>query len=88
MTLRKHYEQLKRWDWIDDKSPEIPPGGEYLWGWFWDVVGGKGPEEGFWVCLKAWSDMTNIRPSMWEVAVLQRLHNEYQKQVSTKLREK
>ena len=87
-TLREHYTQLKQWDWIADKSPILPAGGEYLWSWFWDIVGGKGGEEGFWVCLRAWSDMSNIRPTMWEVDVLQQLHSEYQKQVGIKMRVK
>jgi len=88
VTKRQHYTQLGQQDWIDAKTPEIPPGGEYLWGWHWDIIGGKGAEEGFWVCLQAWSDMTNLRPSMWEVDVLQKLHGEYQKQMGIKLKEK
>ena len=87
-TLRQHYTQLNRWDWIENKTPTIPPGGEYLWEWFWDIIGGKGAEEGFWVCLRAWSEMANIRPSMWEVDTLHRLFGEYQKQVNRKLQEK
>jgi hypothetical protein len=86
-TLREHYIQLKQWEWIEAKTPEIPFGGEHLWGWFWDIVGGKG-EEGFWSCLQAWSEMTGIKPSMWEVDVLQRLHGEYQKEVGKRMREK
>ena len=87
-TLRQHYTQLQQWDWIDAKTPEIPPGGEYLWGWFWDIIGGKGAEEGFWSCLRAWSSMVGVRPTMWEVDVLQRLHGEYQKVMGQKMREK
>jgi hypothetical protein len=32
--------------------------------------------------------MTGIRPSMWEVDVLQKLHGEYQKEIGSKMREK
>ena len=86
--MREHYTQLKRWDWIEDKTPEIPPGGEYLWAWFWEIIGGKGAEEGFWSCLRAWSDIAGVRPSMWEVDVLQQLHGEYQRVMGIKMREK
>jgi hypothetical protein len=88
VTKRQHYTQLGRHDWIEDKTPDIPPAGAILWSQFWDIVGGKGSEEGFWVCLRAWSDMAGIRPTMWEVDVLQKLHNEYQKEVGKKMREK
>lgn len=46
-TLRQHYMQLKRWDWLESKTPTIPPGGEQLWEWFWDIVGGKEPKRAF-----------------------------------------
>jgi hypothetical protein len=87
-TLRQHYTQIKQWDWIEENSPNIPIGGEYLWEWFWEIIGGKGGEEGFWSCLRAWSEMTKIRPTMWEVDALQRLHREYSKEVGLKMREK
>ena len=87
-TLRQHYEQLQRWDWIEDKTPEILPEGSYLWEWFWDIVGGKGAEEGFWNCLRSWSEMTKLRPTMWEVETLRGIYGEYQKAVSIKMREK
>ena len=86
--MRQHYEQLKQWDWIEAKTPEIPFGGEYLWEWHWDIIGGKGGEEGFWTCLKAWSEMTGTRPTNWEVDVLRKLHGEYQKIMGQKMREK
>lgn len=87
-TLRQHYVQLGKFDWIEEKTPEIPPEGDYLWGWFWDIIGGKGSEEGLWSCLRAWSEMTRISLSMWEVEVIKRLHNEYQHEISKKMREK
>ena len=88
VTKRQHFTQLQQWDWIEAKIPIIPTGGEYLWEWFWDITGGKGSEEGFWSCLRAWSDMTRTRPSMWEVDVLHKLHNEYSKVMNQKMREK
>jgi hypothetical protein len=87
-TLRQHLTQLKRWDWIEEKSPKVPPGGAHLWEWFWEIVGGRGPEEGFWVCLRAWSEMTGIKPSMWEVDVLRKLNSEYMSEMSRLMKEK
>jgi len=86
-TLRKHLTQLKKWDLIEEASPVVPSMAEHLWEWFWDVISGKGGEEGFWMSLKAWSEMTGTKPTVWEVGVLQQLHGEYQRQISAKLRE-
>jgi hypothetical protein len=90
-TLRAHYqsfcEQTGVWDPRLD-PPHIPEEVNYLWEWFWDIVGGKGTEEGFWSCLRAWSEMTTFRPTMWEVETLRSLHGEYQKVMSVKMRER
>lgn len=90
-TRREHLEsyarQSGRWPRQLD-PPDVPFGAEHLWDWFWQIIGGKGAEEGFWVCLRAWSEMSGVRPSMWEVGILRRMHAEYQKAVDAKMREK
>lgn len=89
-TRREH---LERWAEMSGKwpealePPEVPFGAERLWDWFWQIVGGKGGDEGFWVCLRAWSEMAGIRPSMWEVRVLRQMYSEYQRVVNAKMRE-
>lgn len=87
-TMRQHYEQLGEWDRIEELSPEVPPGGEHIWEWFWDIVSGKGAEEGFWSCLRCWAEMTGERPSPWETEVLARMNMEFQRIVSAKIKEK
>lgn len=85
-TLRQHYLQLGRMDLVKAAEPKIPLEGEYLWEWFWDLVSGKA-EEGFWVCLRSWSEMTGIRPSVWETRMLATMNMEFQKIMSAKIKE-
>lgn len=89
-TLRQHLDNYVKQSGIWDKRldpPDLPRELLHLWGWFWDIVGGMG-EGGFWVALDAWARRTGNDLSPWEAEVIGQLHNEYQKAMGIKMREK
>ena len=89
-TLRDHLLNISRQPkgWYDDRlnPPELPYELLYLWGWFWDVVGGMG-DSGFWPTLDAWARRTGNDPDPWEAELMGQMHSEYQKAVAMKSRE-
>jgi hypothetical protein len=64
--------------------PFVPRELEYLMGWFWEIrnaVGGNGfGANPISFCeMKAWTELTNIELTPWEVLVLRRMDNEFLK---------
>ena len=89
-TLREH---LKSWcrqsgKWDERLNPpDIPQQVAYLWDWFWQIMGGRG-ESGFWMAVEAWCQLTSTRLAVWEVEALGRMHSEYERAMSKKIKEK
>lgn len=77
VSNRKTYEQYERSTGKlhpELDSPELPPAVAHVWGWFKSLHtrrgGSMGPEPLSWRELHAWSAMTGIRPSSWELEAL------------------
>ena len=58
--------------------PAIPPGGEELWNWFWELGSGRG-SSGFgplpisWGDMAAWARLAGLDMQPWEAAILRRM---------------
>lgn len=58
-----------------DDTPEIPEDGLHLWGWFQELSSGRG-NNGFgpaaltWMDIEAWTRLTAIEPTPFEVLTL------------------
>lgn len=58
--------------------PDIPPGGEEIWNWFWELHAGRGAT-GFgplplsWGDMDAWARLAGLAPRPWEAAILRRM---------------
>jgi hypothetical protein len=75
-TLRGHYQAAERQtgkSFIDE--PEIPPAGEHLWIWFWEINAGRGstgwgPAPLSYQEIDAWARLSGCDLRPWEVRVL------------------
>ena len=84
-TLRTQLEQVEKASGKRDPrldNPEVPPAGEHLWTWFWDLdaarsISGSGINPIGYGDLDAWARRTGENPSPWEVSVLRDMDKVY-----------
>ncbi|MEJ8571225.1 phage tail assembly chaperone [Microbaculum marinum] len=82
-TLRDHL--VSYWRQTGDKpgellEPDIPPAGQHIWVWFWELLGVKGPGPLSLGDVKTWSDLMQRDIQPWEVVCLFRMDAERMKQ--------
>ncbi len=88
-TLREHLESWSKQSGKQDPRldpPRIPGVLSYLWGWFWDIIQGKG-DAGWWVTLQAWQQATGNTLTGTEAEILRMIYQKYDKAVFKKLKE-
>lgn len=71
-------------------GPDLPPEGEYLWGWFLGLAGRRGtgamgPAALTYPDLDAWARLTGRRPAPWEIRVLCRLDDAWLSQQAERM---
>jgi hypothetical protein len=62
--------------------PAIPPEGEYLWAWFWELDKGRmstgfGVQALGWTDMQAWAQLTNTALMPWQTLALRQMDAAY-----------
>ena len=57
------------------EEPEVPPGGEPLWQWFWELSAGRrhngfAPPPVSWADMDAWARISGIALQPWQARIL------------------
>jgi hypothetical protein len=82
-TKGAHLRQVQKHKGIDLVSnEECPKELEHVWSWFLELCSGRantgfGPAPISFSEVKAWSEMTGVTPTPWEVTLLKRLDSFY-----------
>ncbi|MFD2248942.1 hypothetical protein FHS82_001058 [Pseudochelatococcus lubricantis] len=84
VTLRQRLERHEERSGItpdDLLPPDVPPAGEHLWQWFWELEKGRtgngyGPSPFSWSDIDAWARLHGERPRPWELAILRAMDAE------------